>query len=63
MDKRGEAIPVRFFIGLEDDINKWARSQPYPVNFQLAVNLLIDRGLYSFSYHFPHFKQRFIMPA
>jgi hypothetical protein len=59
MDKKGDAVPIKFWLGLEDEIRQWARSQSTPVNFQQAVNSLIDRGLYFSSYHFPHFKMKF----
>jgi len=66
MDKRGDAIPIKLYGGLEDDIRRWmeseSRSKNIPINFQTAVNLLIDRGLYHSSYQFPHFKMRFTMP-
>jgi hypothetical protein len=59
MDKRGDAIPIRLWLGLREEIEHWASSQGMP--FSLAVNHLLDRGLYFSAYHFPHHKLKFTL--
>jgi len=57
MDKKGRAIPIKLWIGLETDIQAWAEKEGLP--FSTAVNHLLDRGLYHSSYKFPFHKPRF----
>ena len=57
MDKKGTAIPIKFWLGLQDEIQEWANKEGIP--FALAVNKLCDLGLYHSSYKFPFHKSKF----
>ena len=59
MDKRGDAVPMRFWLGFKEEVENWAASNGMP--FQLAVNHLLDRGLYFSSYRFPHHHLKFTL--
>ncbi len=58
MDKKGTAIPIKFWAGLQDEIERWA-SEHGGIPFSLAVNQLCDLALFHSSYKFPFHKPKY----
>lgn len=57
MDKKGNPRPIKFWNGLEDEIESHALKEGR--NFTEMVNHLCDRALYSSNYSFPFHKSKF----
>ncbi len=58
MDKKGNAIPIKFWGGLQDAIEQWA-TEHGGIPFTTAVNQLCDLALFHSSYKFPFHKSKF----
>ncbi len=58
MDKKGSAIPIKFWNGLQDAIEQWA-TEHGGIPFTLAVNQLCDLALFHSSYKFPFHKSKY----